>query len=192
MSDNAPTGPLISPDTAQHIRQLAADLAQSHPEHSANLLRGLEAYQVPPPPAETRTPAQQLHDRHHGVEPRQPADYIGIDPYRITVPEGHDASAMVAGARAWCASLSLDPVLGAAIANDILTPREPADPEKVAALMPEGLSYTDAVRDVSALLARAPIGGAFQVKPENLSPYALIQLATWAGWLKRHAAGRPT
>jgi hypothetical protein len=191
MSDNAPTGPLISPDTAQHIRQLAADLAQSHPEHSANLLRGLEAYQVPAPPADTRTPAQVLHDRHMGVELRQPGDYTGIDPYAIAVPEGQDASAMVAGARAWCASLALDPVLGAAIANDILTTRDKPTPEQVAAALPPDLEYTEAIKSVDALLARAPMGGAFQPKAADLPPYSLAQLAVWARWMQRHAATRP-
>jgi len=191
MSDNTPPAALISADTAQHIRQVAADLAQSHPEHSANLLRGLEAYQVPPPPAETRTPAQVLFDRHMGVQARQPGDYTGIDPYAIRVAEGQDAGAVVAGARAWCASLSLDPVLGAAVANDILAARDKPTPEQVAAAIPPDLDYSEAIKSVDALLARAPMGGAFQPKAADLSAYSLAQLAIWSRWMQRHATTRP-
>jgi hypothetical protein len=193
MSDNTtdtPAAPLISPEYAEFVRTTAADLERSHPEHAAALRQSLAAYQVPDAPVDPRTPAQQLHDRHHGVEPRQPSDY-DINRFGVTVPEDADAGAVVASAREWAASLELNPVLGVALVHDILSPREPVDPEKVAALLPDGMSYTEAVRDVTTLLARAPMGGSFTVKAEELSPYALAQLAVWAGWLKRHSATRP-
>jgi len=198
MSDT-PT-PLISEATANGIRELADSLEREHAarpdpakfEYAQSLRRSLDAYRAAPAPTDTRTPAQQLHDRHMGVEPRQPHEY-DINPYGVTVAEGQDAGAVVADARRWAAALQLNPVLGAAIVQDILSRRDAQTPEQVAAQLPAGMSYADAVRDVELMLrTRTPVyGSTFMPKATDLPGYSLAQLALWASWTRRHADGRP-
>jgi len=199
--ENTPApAPLISEATANGIRELADHLEREHAarpdpakaEYAQSLRRSLEAYRAAPAPIDTRTPAQQLHDRHMGVEPRQPHEY-DINPYALHVAEGQDAGVVVSDARRWAAALQLSPIMGKVIVHDILSKRDAQTPEQVAAQLPAGMSYADAVKDVELMLrTRTPMyGSTFMPKATDLSGYSLAQLALWSAWTRRHADGRP-
>src|SRR5216684_5204084 len=77
---------------------------------------------------DTRTVAEKLHDRQHGVAPRQASEYEM--PQRPA--EGFDADAL-GTAREFLAHAGLDPIVGSANLRDIAEADEDPDPVEVKA-----------------------------------------------------------
>jgi hypothetical protein len=178
--------PSLSPEMIAYERGLLADPAfcRDHPQHAAmiraTLDEALQATGWQPPAGDPRTPAQQLHDRTLGVEPRSPGDYE-IGKIAGATPQAVEQTKQT------LAALRIDPVLGAALARDMLTTRNP-DPVQVARQFDAaGINYAEAIAGVQWAFDRAD---GVTIRPQDLGAWALAQLHVWSRRLQEHAQGR--
>jgi hypothetical protein len=142
------------------------------------------------PAADERTPAQRLHDRRLGVEPRKPGDYEIELPNGFRPAEGQTGAAVIATTKGLLAALQVDPILGKALANDILSSKAEPDPVAVAqALDFAGIKYNEALANAQFALEHAAkgLGKPVSLKPTDLPTYSLAQLHHWAERLRLHA-----
>jgi hypothetical protein len=144
------------------------------------------------PAADERTPAQRVHDRRLGVEARQPSDFTVDLPKGYEAPEGKSGADAILETKALLAALQVDPVLGGAIAHDLLSSKG-TDPLVIAAQLDRaGIKYNEALANAAFALEHAAknMGKPVSLKPTDLPAYSLAQLHHWAERLRLHAKTR--
>lgn len=150
--------------------------------------------QEKPSAPDDRTPAQQLHDRHLGVQKRQLSDFTVELPNGFRAADGTTGAEVIAGTKELLAALQVEPILGKVLAADMLDSKSERDPVVVAnALDSAGIKYPDAIANAQFALDQASknMGKPVTLKPTDLPAYSLAQLHHWGERLRQHAKTRP-